>query len=187
MDSRDLLSRVATILGDAQESAASHPRLTQDLTRICEAHGAEKLWRHSLFPAIQNIFTVLKREPAVERVATFLIQFLAGSLAQINGRPLSVVAMLQLLPYMDASTGARDTELSKAVRFRSTQFVAGILNSLHEETELKYVLLSTPSMCITSCRNRNHCVLHCRPVFCPLLRARDTEFAPQFETAHFSI
>lgn len=138
MEQADINARVAAILDGAQDSIGQHARYLNELTKLCEVAGAERVLRHSLMSAIKNVLVVFKREPCVERVVSFLIAFTSQCLFQVQGVAFPVYFMLELLPYTKASKGARDVELTKALRFRSTQLVAGVLNALSEETELKY-------------------------------------------------
>lgn len=139
MEQEDVDRRVAAILDEAQNNSANHARLMKDLTQLCEVAGAKLVLRNSIMQAVLKVLVVFKREPAVERVVSFLISFVSQCLFKLNDIAFPVYFMTKLLPYTKASKGARDTELSKAVRFRSTQLVAGVLNALSEETEIKYV------------------------------------------------
>jgi len=144
MEQEDIDRRTATILDGAQDSVASHARCMNELSKLCEVAGVERVLTKSLMGAVHKVLVVFKREPCVERIVTFLIQFISQSLSTVQGLPFPVYFMAQLLPYTKASKGNRDTDLTKAVRFRSTQLVAGVLNALSEETELKYVSLPCP-------------------------------------------
>lgn len=139
MEQEDINRRVATILDGAQDSTGSHARYMKELTQLCEVAGAEPVLRKSLMQAVLKVLVVFKREPCVERVVTFFISFVSQCLFQVKAMAFPVYFMIKLLPYTKASKGARDTEVTKAVRFRSTQLVAGVLNALSEETEFKYV------------------------------------------------
>lgn len=140
MDQEDIDNRTAVILDSAQDSVASHARCMNELSKLCEVAGAERVLGKSLMSAAHKVLVVFKREPCVERIVAFFIQFVSQSLSAVQGLPFPVYFMTKLLPYTKASKGSRDTEITKAVRFRSTQLVAGVLNALSEETELKYVL-----------------------------------------------
>lgn len=140
MEQEDVNNRVATILDGVQDAAGAHARLMKELSTLCEVAGPEKVLRKALMPVLSNVLVVFKREPCVERVVSFLIQFASQCLFEVQGRPFPVYFMMHLLPYTKASKGSKDTEITKAVRFRATQLVAGTLNALGEETELKYVL-----------------------------------------------
>jgi hypothetical protein len=137
MEREDIDKRVATILDGAQDSAGYHARLMKELSTLCDVAGPEKVLRKSLMQALPKVLVVFKREPCVERVVSFLIQFVSQCLYEVQGRPFPVYFMTYLLPFTKASKGSKDTDITKAVRFRSTQLVSGVLNSLSEETELK--------------------------------------------------
>ena len=161
MEQDDVNERVAAILDGVQDSAATHARYLKEFTKLCEVAGPDKVLRKCLMPALQHILVVLKREPTVERLVSFLIQFASQSQFDIQGRPFPVRFMCELLPFTNAAKGNRDTEVTKAVRFRSTQLVAGVLNALSEETELKYVLVNPSTHLL-----RSHCPsLRCKPIF----------------------
>lgn len=139
MDQEDIDRRVADILDQAQDVTGKHAQLMKELTSLCKATSANAVLKRSLMQAVLKVLVIFKREPCVERVVTFLISFVSQCLYQVEELAFPVYFMTKLLPYTKASKGARDTELSKAVRFRSTQLVAGVLNALSEETEFKYV------------------------------------------------
>ena len=61
-------------LEEAQNSANNHPKLIATFLTLYEKTEADVFFR-AFFPAFSNILLVYKREPAVERVVTFVTSF----------------------------------------------------------------------------------------------------------------
>jgi condensin complex subunit 3 len=118
------------ILDDCQRTTATHKKSCLALLRLY-AHDPDK-FKEQLLAHIDRLLLVFKREPAVERVCKFIVHFVTSpELRKLQTGDAELG--LDIIRYLLEVTDVKD----KAVRFRSCQFIAGIMNSLGEDAEIE--------------------------------------------------
>jgi len=135
---------IANTFNKAQKNTACHKKCAQYLNTIRQ-EDKDKFLEHfvkRMFP----LLLVFKREPAVERVVHFIVQFATTDFSQESRDPdESFIAreathedsfafdiISNLLPYANAK--------DKAIRFRVAQMVAAILNNLPDGVDIEWVV-----------------------------------------------
>ncbi len=66
---------IIQVLDEAQNSVVGHPKLTTTFTTLYEKTGDPAAFFEAFFPVFSNVLLVNKREPAAERVVTFVSNF----------------------------------------------------------------------------------------------------------------
>jgi condensin complex subunit 3 len=124
------MSKIAEILNDCQRTFASHKKGLASLRKIQQKNPDK--FAEEFIPCVNRLLTVYKREPAVERLIQLTVHF--ATFVENNTHPnedFAVFLIGYLLEYTNVS--------EKAVRFRSSQLIALIINALNDDAELEYV------------------------------------------------
>lgn len=106
---------------DAQRSQATHTRAVKSLTKVYESDHSAFL--QAFLHCFNRALVVFAREPAVERVVTFVAAFTAANADSFSS---------PLLEYLIEHTRAT----SKGVRFRCVQSIAAVITALPENAEI---------------------------------------------------
>jgi condensin complex subunit 3 len=136
------MRNIPQVLNECQKTFASHKKGVSTLCKLRQKDS--KAFDAELLNLINRILVVFKRDPAVERLIQFLIAFCVTS-AESSKNDFALILVNYLLPL----TQVQD----KAVRFRSVQLIAGIINSLSDEYELEYEKAISP--CFSSIAQLN--------------------------------
>lgn len=133
---------IAEVLRDCQKTFASHKRGIKTLKKIQK--NEPEAFPKQFIPLINRLLIIFKREPSVERLIQFIITFATtpsntadhaddvnASHNSSNGDDYDFA--LLLLSYLLEYTNVKE----KAVRFRTCQLVAGIVNALSESAEIE--------------------------------------------------
>lgn len=80
MTSSKLSGAIIRGLDDAQNSAAGHSKLAATLHMLYEKTNDPKAFFKAFFPPFSNVLLVYKREPAAERVVSFVSIFAVKTL-----------------------------------------------------------------------------------------------------------
>eukprot|EP01113_Clastostelium_recurvatum_P045930 TRINITY_DN7972_c0_g1_i1.p1 TRINITY_DN7972_c0_g1~~TRINITY_DN7972_c0_g1_i1.p1 ORF type:complete len:582 (-),score=130.28 TRINITY_DN7972_c0_g1_i1:93-1838(-) len=118
---------LAQVFEDSQRTLAAHKKCISTAVKIIKSDPSSL--PTSLFPLIDRVLPILKREPCVERV----IKFIAGLTAALCEEESTDTCWEQILKHLLARSNARD----KAVRFRATQLITEILQVLPEEIDIQ--------------------------------------------------
>ena len=70
-----LTEAIIRVLDEAQNSVAGHSKLTATFTTLYKKTGDPVAFFEAFFPVFSNVLLVYKREPAAERVVTFVSNF----------------------------------------------------------------------------------------------------------------
>lgn len=115
---------VATAFADAQRTLAAHPRAFK---LLLSAHAASPSVFLSAFTlAVNRVVLIFARQPAVERLVTFISTFAATNIS-VTGDFCTCI-----LAYLLEQTNASN----QAVRFRCVQLIAAVLHALPEDAEV---------------------------------------------------
>jgi len=117
----DVVRVVSQGFADAQRSQATHARVVKSLSRAYELDNSR--FNDSFIDCFNRALIVFAREPAVERIVTFVASFCASNADTFSSF---------LLSYLIHNTQA----INKAVRFRCVQSIAAILAALPENAEI---------------------------------------------------
>ena len=112
---------VAQAFADAQRSQATHGRAVKALSRAYE--NDQGAFLQAFLHCLNRALVVFAREPAVERVVTFVAGFTAA-----NADTFSSPLLEYLVEHSRAS--------SKGVRFRCVQTIAAVITALPENAEI---------------------------------------------------
>ncbi len=124
--------QVADYFDEAQKSFANHKKAIRKLRRIY--HQNTKDVSKVIFKFLKQIMVVFKREPSVERLVQFIVGFATESITDKDGNTDNNGEFcVKLLRKMLEFSLLKD----KAVRFRSTQIIAGIINTLSPDCEIE--------------------------------------------------
>lgn len=126
---------VGLAFADAQRSQATHIRALKSLSRAYDADDGAFL--QAFLHALNRALVVFAREPAVERVVTFVAAFTAAQATRFAN---------PLLAYLVEHTRA----VSKAVRFRSVQTIAAVVTALPENAEVSDDVWEPLLECVTA-------------------------------------
>jgi condensin complex subunit 3 len=118
---------ISRILQECQKSFAYHKKANKALYKLQSSD--PKQFIKDFLPFLNRILLVFNREPAVERLVQFIIHFACNGEHGQDGEEFS----MYLVRYLLRHTAAQD----KAVRFRSCQIIAGIINTMNEDTEIE--------------------------------------------------
>lgn len=122
------MNSIADVLNECQKTFAVHRKCIRALRKI-QTQDPKKFIK-DFVPYLNRILVVFKREPAVERVVQFLVNF--ATFSEENSKPNEAFATY-IISYLLQYTDVKE----KAVRFRSTQIVANLINSMSEESEIE--------------------------------------------------
>lgn len=117
---------VAAAFNDAQRSTATHRRAAASLAAA--ASSDESTFRAAFLHALNRALVVFGREPAVERVVSFVATFAATRPPTTQTQSFSTLVFSYLLDKTSAT--------SKAVRFRACQILGAALVALPDEPDL---------------------------------------------------
>ncbi len=155
---------IGSLLNECQRSVGAHRKASMLLRRMLQ--DAPEATTAALLGAIDRVLLVFKREPPVERLVQFLVEFIAHSAAPEEGstrpsvdvsapvmevrgggskrnRPRPVRCWmwprspLLLLPRPRQHLLSFSNAKDKAVRFRVCQLVGGVLNNMGEDMEIR--------------------------------------------------
>ncbi len=124
-----MVKTIPDILHECQRTFASHKKGLVSMRKI-QNKDPEKFMQDFL-QYLNRILVVFKREPAVERLIQFVVQF--ATFLEDGKQPNESFALF-LISYLLEYTTAKE----KAVRFRTTQLISNLINGLSEEAELEY-------------------------------------------------
>lgn len=114
-----------------QKSVTAHKRGWQ---RCLELQDEDREgFRDEFIQHVNRLLIVWKREPAVERLCKFVVHFVTTPDQQKG--PANESLFLQLIKHLLEASNAND----KAVRFRTSDLIASMMNQLDEEAELECV------------------------------------------------
>ncbi len=122
------MNSIADVLNECQKTFAVHRKCIRALRKI-QSQDPKKFIK-DFVPYLNRVLAVFKREPAVERVVQFVVNF--ATYAEENSKPDESFATY-LISYLLQYTDVKE----KAVRFRSTQIISSLMNSMSEETEIE--------------------------------------------------
>ncbi|PXF48505.1 Condensin complex subunit 3 [Gracilariopsis chorda] len=117
-------SIVAQAFSTAQSTAAAHPRATSLLLRAYNLDSEAFL--DAFTHALNRLLLVFSRDPHVERLVVFVSRFAAENTSKTAN---FCSLLLTYLIHQSSSIG-------RAVRFRSVQIIAAILNALPENADI---------------------------------------------------
>lgn len=112
------------IFENSQRSHANHEKNIHEMCTIQTGKPADAF--NAIFESlVNNVLIHFKREPAIERCIEFIVKFATscGDSFFLN----------HFIYYLLSISGAKD----KAVRFRVTQMISKLLNSLDDDAELE--------------------------------------------------
>ena len=119
---------IVDILEDVQKTFATHRRCVKALRKI-QSNDPQKFTK-DFIPYLNRILVVFKREPAVERLIQFIVNF--STFSEDLNVPNEEFAVF-LIGYLLEHTDSKE----KGVRFRTTQLIANLINAMGEESELE--------------------------------------------------
>jgi condensin complex subunit 3 len=122
------MNTIPDVLNECQKTFAVHRKCLKALRKI-QSQDPKKFIK-DFVPYLNRVLVVFKREPAVERVVQFVVNF--ATYTEGNSRPNENFA-IYVIGYLLQYTNVKE----KAVRFRSTQIIANIINSMSEESEIE--------------------------------------------------
>src|SRR5690625_5141360 len=123
---------LTTLLDECQHSFGAHRRALRELTKLHVENN--KAFHREFISQLNRILVIFQREPSVERIIQFLVKFATSTEGKgANDTDFVTFLLHYLLDICDAK--------EKAARFRSCQFIGGILNTLNEEAEIEYIFL----------------------------------------------
>ncbi|XP_049851254.1 condensin complex subunit 3-like [Schistocerca gregaria] len=132
----DIHSKVVDILNISQQSSAKHPLCIEKLSELCRLQGGQKVLLEHFIPLIRHVLVVYKREQSVERAISFIVDFAVSSDQVIHGEKFYSILIRFLLPFTRCVGKLKSEIIARSLRFRSTQIIASVLNSLSDESEL---------------------------------------------------
>jgi condensin complex subunit 3 len=132
-----LRAEIGSIFEQAQRTCASHSRCFKQLEK-CHKRDPDNFVQ-CFTSLLKRVLVIFKQFPNVERIVHFIVDFSQRTELRVsNSEPFALFLLRHLLPFTAVSRTARgQAEISKAIRFRSCQLIAGILNVLSEETEIE--------------------------------------------------
>lgn len=116
---------IATIFTRAQKTTAAHKKCVQLLKKIETQPNFSKHFLQTILP----ILLVFKREPAIERIVQFIVNFI------VDEEKYDQKFTSDIIRKLSKYSNAKD----KAVRFRVCQIVSNIINSLPDDADFEYV------------------------------------------------
>lgn len=140
-----MILTIREVFTECQKNIQSHRKLLQHLSKIYEKTPFNEFW-DGFFHHMKYSLVVLTREPTVERMINFIVQFATSlSLASREKKKLEDEAndeqhedemdpfLLKLFNFLLEHHAAND----KAVRFRCCQIISKLLSSLGDDYELE--------------------------------------------------
>jgi condensin complex subunit 3 len=128
---------IESIFQTAQQTAATHKKCVKQLNKL--AADEPKEFVDKFLTLIKLPLLVYKREPAVERLISLIINFSTHTDLKFGGESFPLHLVRQLVPLTALNNVKKGEDDAKAVRFRSCQVIAGVLHGLPDDADLPFV------------------------------------------------
>lgn len=124
---------LGNIFNQAQKTLAAHQRCIQALEKHYTKNPAT--FANNFINMVKRLLLIFKRDAHIERAVQLVITFASKTEIKIKEESFAIYLVKFLLDLCDMGKPTKQAEIAKAIRFRSCQIIAGVLNNLPVDAE----------------------------------------------------